>query len=500
MKRTIALLLALALLLCLSACGKQETGTSIADTVKNQTATTTTPEPQPEPQPQPEPEPEPEVEMTTVEAKFFTVSFPTADGWTYEEEDDFYDRDSYSSLDMYVYDDADNFVASVRIYASQEDPGSYRELLYDWGIDEYALVEENAYAGDTYDIGGQQLLRIAGSDTLFYLGRNESAGMTLSVRFTNEPENERAGNLLEHLEFHVEETGNEDWPWYWEGESFTRDSMSTMVGTFTLNSEFIPMAEPVITHETFDHDIEIVGDKAYILSDGVLKEYAFDGASLTYVQDVALDAEYDCVDVANDGTLLLSGFTKPCIGWKDGAKTFSYSGPDYFAAAPDGTWGISYFTSIDAVEKYTFSGGAMQSEPFPVTGLSMATEVWIDDAYVYITGPDTENNAQVIQVYDHAGTLQKTLLGEDGRLGSITFVCRTANGFLALDGNMRSVVLWNTDGAFIGEIDDGDLFGTDYPWLCAADLQPDGSIVLLLTEDRDDNSAMELVAFRLTGF
>ena len=31
-------------------------------------------------------------------------------------------------------------------------------------------------------------------------------------------------------------------------------------------------------------------------------------------------------------------------------------------------------------------------------------------------------------------------------------------------------------------------------------LQPDGSIVLLLTEDRDDNSAMELVAFRLTGF
>ena len=185
MKRTIALLLALALLLCLSACGKQETGTSIADTVKNQTATTTTPEPQPEPQPQPEPEPEPEVEMTTIEAKFFTVSFPTADGWTYEEEDDFYDRDSYSSLDMYVYDDADNFVASVRIYASQEDPGSYRELLYDWGIDEYALVEENAYAGETYDIGGQQLLRIAGSDTLFYMGRNESAGMTLSVRLTN---------------------------------------------------------------------------------------------------------------------------------------------------------------------------------------------------------------------------------------------------------------------------------------------------------------------------
>ena len=501
MKKYIALLLALVMLLSLCACGEKEP--SLADVTKNTVTAEPAGEPAAEPapatEPEPEPEPVPEVEMTTVETKFFTVSFPTADGWTYVEEDDLYDRETYSSLDMYVYDEEDNFLASVRVYASQEEPDTYRTSLYDNGIDEYALVEENAYAGDMYDIGGQQLLRMASSDTLYYLGRNESAGMTLSVRFTREPEHERVGNLLEHLEFHVEETGNEDWPWYWEGEPFYRDSMSTMVGAFTLTSQFLPMDSAMVTHETFDHDIEIVDGKAYILSDGVLREYAYDGSSLAYVQDVALDAEYDLVDVANDGTLLLSGFCKPYIGLKDGVKTFSYSGPDYFAA-PDGTWGISYFTSIDAVKKYTISGGAMASEPFPVTGLSMATQVWIDDTYVYITGSDAENSAQVIQIYDHAGTLQKTLLGEDGRLGSITFVCKTANGFLALDGNMRSVVLWNTDGAFIGEIDDRDLFGTDYPWFCAADLQPDGSIVLLLTEDRDDNSAMELVAFRLTGF
>ena len=65
---------------------------------------------------------------------------------------------------------------------------------------------------------------------------------------------------------------------------------------------------------------------------------------------------------------------------------------------------------------------------------------------------------------------------------------------------MRSVVLWNAEGTYIGEADDRDLFDTSYPWLCSADLQPDGSIVVILTEDRDDNSAMELVAFRLSGF
>ena len=77
---------------------------------------------------------------------------------------------------------------------------------------------------------------------------------------------------------------------------------------------------------------------------------------------------------------------------------------------------------------------------------------------------------------------------------------KTANGFIALDGNMRTVVLWNADGDYIGEIDDRDLFGTSYPWFCSADLQLDGSIIVIMTEERDDDSAMELVAFRLSGF
>ena len=31
---------------------------------------------------------------------------------------------------------------------------------------------------------------------------------------------------------------------------------------------------------------------------------------------------------------------------------------------------------------------------------------------------------------------------------------------------MREVVLWTKDGAYIGEADDGELFGTNYPWFC----------------------------------
>ena len=501
MKKRIALLRAAMMRLSLCACGEDEK--SISDAANGQTVNepASEPAPAPEPEPEPKPEPEPEVEMTTIETELFTVSFPEDDGWEYEEDDIENDSD-YCSFEGFIFDGDGNRELAVRIYAGLDDPHEYREDLYDRGFDEYALVEENAYADDFYTVGGQQLLKWVNDDgdTMFYFGRNESAGASMFVRVWADIENERIGRILENLQFHLEEIGNVDGPWYWEGEPFYGDCMSAMVGTYTLSSEFIPMAEPFITHETFAHDIEIVGDKAYIVSDGVLKEFAFDGSTLTYVQDVALDAEYDYVDVASDGTLLLSNFGKPYIGLKDGVQTFSYSGPDYFAAAPDGTWGISFFTSIDAVEKYTFSDGAMQSEPFPVTGMSMVTRVWIDDSYVYMTGSDAETSAQVVQVYDHAGTLQKTLLGEDGRLGSITFVTTTANGYIALDGNLRTVVLWNADGGYIGEIDDRDLFDTSYPWFCSADLQPDGSIIVIMTEERNDDSAMELLAFRMSGF
>jgi len=76
----------------------------------------------------------------------------------------------------------------------------------------------------------------------------------------------------------------------------------------------------------------------------------------------------------------------------------------------------------------------------------------------------------------------------------------TADGYLGFDGNMREVVLWDANGQWKGAADDGDLFGTDYPWFCASDLLPDGGLLTVMTETREDESAMELVAFTVKGF
>ena len=83
-------------------------------------------------------------------------------------------------------------------------------------------------------------------------------------------------------------------------------------------------------------------------------------------------------------------------------------------------------------------------------------------------------------------------------LGSITFAAKTGNGFMAMDGNMRDVVLWAEDGTWLGAVEDSDLFGTYYPWFASGDVMDDGSILVVMTEDRADESAMEAIAFKIS--
>ena len=52
----------------------------------------------------------------------------------------------------------------------------------------------------------------------------------------------------------------------------------------------------------------------------------------------------------------------------------------------------------------------------------------------------------------------------------------------------------------IGTISTDDIFGVDYPWLEDMQLLDDGSLLILLTQKRNDESANELMFFRLTGF
>ena len=301
---------------------------------------------------------------------------------------------------------------------------------------------------------------MVGIDRFFY-GRNEAAGVTYTIDATNW-EDPRVPALIENIVCTASGTDNKEPLWPWEGEAISFDSMSQMVGTYTVTADFVPMSEALTTFETFNHEVEVIGDKVYLLSDYVLREYAIEGAGLTFIREIPLDGEYKNVENSN-GTLVLSNFMKPVIGHDGEAAVFSYEGPDQFTLAPDGTWGISWFSSGDSTEKYTFKDGALVGEPLPFNEVKTISQVDVDDQYIYVSGSPVEGSGHTVFVYDHSGALQMQLKGDPNAsigLGSVTYITRTANGFLALDGNMRDVVLWTADGTWLGAIDGDDIFGT----------------------------------------
>lgn len=116
---------------------------------------------------------------------------------------------------------------------------SAEDLVY-YGFNQYEYKENNAY--ETVNIGGVDLLKYDnGVDTLVYFNRIEGAGATVCIEFDAEDiTDSRIGELLKGLTVTLEDVGNEDGPWEWEGEAFSTDDHSVTAGTFTVSSEFIP--------------------------------------------------------------------------------------------------------------------------------------------------------------------------------------------------------------------------------------------------------------------
>ena len=479
------LLFAALMMFMVTACSKNETETEpeVKEPAKQET-------------------PAEETASKTINANLWDLSYDEQDGWVYEE-DDFYDDETYSKISMTIPNESgEGYIVDAEIMVSIEEPYSFRDYLTSYGFDEYEYEVNKSY--EFTEVGGIECLEEEGnywgSPCLRYLNRIEGAGATVLIEIIGEYDDERVDKLLSGLTINLEDTGNVDGPWYWEGEPFTAENRSAMVGTYTLNSQWLPITDCIMTKETFNHAVAVVGNQVYLLVDGELKKYDYDGTSLKFAEDIALDTEYKNISADTNGTIWLADFMEPLISWKDGAKTASYEGPDYVAMHPSGTWGISYFTSSEC-EKITLSGGAIKTEPIIFNEVDSVRYVMIDENHIYICGSDVNDGSHKVFVYDTAGNWQMTLADSDGSgLGSITYITETPNGFIALDGNMREVVLWTKDGTYIGIADDGDLFGTSYPWFCGGTKLNDGSILVIMTETRADKSAEELVAFKLSGF
>ena len=440
----------------------------------------------------------------------FTVYYPKA--WNYDKENMKKDKD-YARVRFFNGDTVDESENVIYIEATKEDSYKYRNSLVDFGVDLETYAKGKM---DTVTIGNAEYTAMPESNSVekTYMYRHEKSGTSYDIRVKGQEIDDSDKELLEGIVLKLKDEGNKDAPWPWEGEPLEPVLAKHMVGSYTIVPEYIPFKEAQGVMQIMEHQFVKQGNHVFHLLENKLDTYEYSESGLKFVSSMELDDDCEYLSGDNSGMLYLSPGIGDVIGVKDGKKAMQTTVDGHLNMHPSGEWGISFWVNSDT-QKIANQDGNLTAEPWILTGLnndeerkgpfSMIDDVQITNSHIMVAGSmAAENEGTKIVVYDYDGNQLLKLGGEDisspDRLGSITGMAETENGFVAADGNMREIQFWAKDGTHIGAISTDDIFGVGYPWLEDMQLLDDGSLLILLTQKRNDESANELMFFRLTGF
>ncbi len=394
----------------------------------------------------------------------------------------------------------------IVIVAYVDSPHPFRRGLYECGFDARKYVEGNY---DTYDIGGVDFIKYEGErDGLpytKYMARVENAKVSIWLHITGEVNDDRLEKLLSTLNFKLENIGHKDAPWPWEGEAFKAGSKSVNIGDRTVTSEFISMDKPLVTYDVFSQQIAVANDKVYIVSSNKLLTYDYDGKILKFNKEIDLNQKVESISHTDDDSIWLSGDMKSLLQFQDGKQIASYDGIKNIAMHPSGTWGIGSLVS-PTYYRITFENDEMKKTPLTINkevmNISYAS---VDDEHIYVVGDDVRNQSsqqtKKLFVYNLHGEYENSFTKKYvERIGRISYFTGTNNGFICFDTNNHEVNVWSKEGEWLGAATTRDLFGMDYAYLCSADKTASGDIIAVLAGRRQDNSADEVVVFKLSGF
>lgn len=443
-------------------------------------------------------------EGTAASTTLFSLTYP--DGWAVDETMTS-DSSSYCYMELTLTGE-ESAAAQVNISASKSDVRNYRDRLRGAGIDAYDLVETKNL--DMVQVGGVECVEYMAeswySSSLIYLGRDEASGITVSIDIIGDQEDPGIQTMIRSLKFTLNDSGNVDPPWPWQGEPFSADARHTLnAGNYTVTVDWMKLEDPLIAYDIFSGRVEMTGDTVWVLLDNSLYEYQYSQDGLTYVSEQALGNEGDYEELSSDrnGKLYVSGFMEQMLIMEQGEVTGRIEDVDRALVHPNGTWGISSFFG-QPLRKVMIDGETAQIEDWELRSAEETTKGFISENHVCITGTSEDKENVAVWVFDTDGNQQyefgNTDMNEEGWMGAITDVIETPNGYLVLDGNMRNLLFYGTDGTLLATVDDEELFLTAYPWISSACLMPDGSILIALTEERADESAYELLIYRLSGF
>ncbi|MCL2672577.1 MAG: hypothetical protein FWF10_11180 [Clostridiales bacterium] len=497
-KKVLALLLALMLLLPLLACSGSETPpTNPTDPPIVQEVT-----------PAPDPDPDPPAGFEVIDAGLFSVTCP--EGWTYnEEKSNIYEKSA--NLRFAVLGEDDKEIYGVTIDATPDSAKWYRRAFTGNGIDLRDLAEGKLPG---ISIDGTTFYESKPGETYRY--RHDVSGVNYYVQFSGAKDADLNAapfsDIIAGITLHLTDTGEAVIPWPWEGEPWTPTLAPQMAGTFTLTAEYLEADHPIILNTIMDTSFTVVDDMIYTVTKHLFSAYRIGDGSVALQNSVVLEEDFELIRTDGTKQLYLSQGIWDIFVYDRFTRVNAPAIRHDLVMHKSGEWGITFWVNADPM-KVTVQDGIFREEPWVLSDLSkaetrtgffkMISDIRITDSYIIVAGSAADDSGHKIMVYDHNGNEKFVLenIKEDrSGLGSVTGIVETPNGFLATDGNMRDIVLWNKNGTYIGSVDVKKLLGANYCWLEDMHQMNDDSILIAISQERADKSADELLFFRLTGF
>lgn len=498
MKKIIVGILCLNLCLAAAGCGSQKDNSSKTES-SSATEAATEAESSSEPDQTEATEAPTEADGAQKETTFWKGSIPD----TLQENEDYTSEDeSYSSHTFEARDSDDYVERSVEIVVNTENSLDYRQHLVANGIDLRDYADDKL---EKIDLNGCTFVKAEyeywGDAMTLLTSRNEGAQMSVNISVSGDYDSEDVQSLINSLTFTLPEGNETDAPYPWDGAPIVAETGTVEVDSYNLTANQIIASESILPNDIFDNRVVVTGDTMYVLSDCHLYIFTLNGSDAALQETVQLEEDYDHMSADDSGNVYISAFMSPILVYRDGKQTDALEIDSEFAVSPDGSFGIKFFTSADDVSKITIQkDGSVKEEALSIQSdlIDLISEVFVTEDYIVISGSASDDSGHKVFVLDHDGAYIKTLSGSDGdSLGSITGAIQTKNGILAIDGNLRNITLWDNEGNYLGTADDGQLFGTDYPWISGLYQAPDGKIYVSMVEERPDQSWDELILFQL---
>ena len=263
-----------------------------------------------------------------------------------------------------------------------------------FGVDLEAYAEGKM---DTVTIGNAEYTAMPESNSIekTYMYRYEQSGTSYDIRVRGQEIDDSDKELLEGIVLKLEDEGNKDAPWPWEGEPVEPVLAEQMVGSYTIVPKYIPFKEAQGVMQIMDHQFVKQGNQVFHLLENKLDTYEYSESGLEFVSSMELDDDFEYLSGDSSGMLYLSPGIGDVIGVKDGKKALQTTVDGDLNMHPSGEWGISFWVNSDT-QKIANQGGNLTAEPWILTGLnkdeerkglfSMIDDVQITNSHIMVAG------------------------------------------------------------------------------------------------------------------